>query len=142
MKGCWESKPEDRPTFSRLVYKLVHFLGSLAEYFDLAHGSLSPTTDGNLWESPQEAESVFGAEPETELAGSRTELAARSETELAARSETELAARSETELEARSETNLKAESGTDLKAESGTDLKAESGTDLKAESGTKLEVES
>ena len=46
MMSCWESKPENRPNFSQLVNRFVHFLGSLAEYFDLVLGNLS--ADANL----------------------------------------------------------------------------------------------
>ncbi len=35
MKSCWEGNPDDRPHFSELVTKLVHFLGSISDYFDL-----------------------------------------------------------------------------------------------------------
>ena len=49
MRSCWESKPEDRPHFSNLVTRFVHFLGSLAEYFDLVIGaSMTPKLSGVL----------------------------------------------------------------------------------------------
>ena len=45
VNSCWESKPKDRPPFSRLVTRFVHFLGSLADYFDLVVGNPSVTSD-------------------------------------------------------------------------------------------------
>ena len=53
MKSCWESKPDSRPPFSRIVTTLVHFLGSIADYFDLVLGN--PATQ----EESHEIEDIF-----------------------------------------------------------------------------------
>ena len=45
LQSCWEEKPEERPTFAKIVNKLEHYLEFIGEYFDISGLRVGDCTD-------------------------------------------------------------------------------------------------